>query len=174
MASPLIILGNKIEARRKYKREWYAKNPERQKDYDQKWREKNPEQYRATQARSDAKRSEKKKAWKRGSEGYKRTERERIRETRRTRRLAAIDALGGKCCKCDFSDERALQFDHKTPLMRRENGLRNHGGCLQPSEFKAIIAGDPHDIQLLCANCHAIKSRTEDHIHIKQLKGKMQ
>lgn len=128
-------------------------------EYHREWRKKNPQH------------AEKKKAWKRGSEGYKKTERERMQKIRRWRRFVAIDALGWECCRCGFDDERALQFDHKTPLMRREKSLRNHGGCLEPWEFKAIIAGEKHDIQLLCANCHAIKSKHEDPIYIKQIKG---
>ena len=93
---------------------------------------------------------------------YNAIEKVRAVETRRRRRLEAIEALGGKCVRCGFKNELALQFDHIKPLLRRTNNLPR-GGTLKPNEYEAIVPGNgTHDIQLLCANCHAIKSKTED------------
>lgn len=118
--------------RRAYQREWYANNREHSLECKRKWKQNNPD-YNLQQAKNSA-------------------------DRRRARRLQAIEALGGKCLVCGFDDERALQFDHIIPVRRREAGTRNHGGCLQSFEFKAIIEGEEHQIQLLCANCHAIKT----------------
>lgn len=100
----------------------------------------------------------KKSVWKRNNPYYLMRERMRIAGVRRSRRVSAIAILGGKCLHCGYADERALQFDHKTPVRRKSNTTRNHGGCLLPTEFRAIINRETHDIQLLCANCHAIKT----------------
>ena len=66
-------------------------------------------------------------------------------------RAKAIAALGGKCLHCGFSDERALQIDHK-----------NGGGGIELKSIGALkiykAAKDGHpDYQLLCANCNWIK-----------------
>jgi len=72
---------------------------------------------------------------------------------RRLYRERAILAFGGKCCKCGFSDSRALQFDHV-----------NGGGCaevkkqaMKPSYYLQILAAEEGKFQLLCANCNWIK-----------------
>ncbi len=58
--------------------------------------------------------------------------------------------LGGKCVKCGFADERALQFDHIQAIGRK----RPMGWAHYKHLGEAIIAGK---IQLLCANCNQIK-----------------
>jgi hypothetical protein len=64
-----------------------------------------------------------------------------------------LHLLGDKCCRCGFSDARALQIDHV------------HGGGSKALKhpwkeyrkiLKAIKAGSK-DYQLLCANCNQIK-----------------
>ncbi len=71
------------------------------------------------------------------------------------RRAEAIRILGNKCCKCGFSDIRALQIDHINPVGRfREGNATIH---------RRIRKGDL-SFQLLCANCNWIK-RVENEEH---------
>lgn len=75
-------------------------------------------------------------------------------------RADGIAALGGCCCACGISDSRVLEFDHRKPLRRRSNGVRSKGY----GELKRAIADGTVAIifQLMCANCHAIKTRDVD------------
>lgn len=73
-------------------------------------------------------------------------------------RNAALALLGGKCNKCGFADPRALEFDHIVP-----HGLpRDRWNRASHYVHKDVIAGDKN-VQLLCANCHAIKTHEETH-----------
>lgn len=73
-------------------------------------------------------------------------------------RMRTLGALGGRCVKCGFSDERALEIDHVDGL---ECGSRNHRKT--KVKYRAILAGviPLREVQILCANCHAIKTREE-------------
>ena len=75
----------------------------------------------------------------------------KIRQERQ--RLEALTLLGLKCCRCGFSDYRALQIDHK-------NG-RNRTKRESWSIFYTAVLKSPLTFQLLCANCNWIK-RYED------------
>ena len=81
-----------------------------------------------------------------------------------------IQFLGGKCCKCGYdTDIRALQLDHINgdgykyrKLYGKE--VRYHAKNLDAC--KEIL-------QVLCANCHAIKSienRDHDRKNVQTLK----
>lgn len=64
--------------------------------------------------------------------------------------------MGGCCCRCGFSDERALQFDHIVPVGGKKRGRRkkdrtNYLAILRDGVARA-------GFQLLCANCHSIKT----------------
>ena len=84
----------------------------------------------------------------------------RRRERERARLRIKIEEvrqrLGGKCQQCRFSDSRALQIDHKT----------GGGGKHRKSEgwkYRTNLHKIPTELlrkqfQLLCANCHAIKT----------------
>ena len=73
-------------------------------------------------------------------------------------RSVGIELLGGQCCKCGFSDPRALQFDHI-----------NGGGSKERNKLTRLFYGvviesilkNENKYQLLCANCNWIK-RTEN------------
>ena len=71
----------------------------------------------------------------------------------------AVDMLGGKCVRCEIDNIIVLQFDHIKPVLRKEP---------QGSVFmvRQIVAGkvDLSTLQVLCANCHAIKTYKEDRI----------
>ena len=80
--------------------------------------------------------------------------RARARLYHKRRRDAVVELLGGKCVRCGFDDDRALQVDHI-----------NGGGCQEKSSTTGIyynfvinqIKSGDHHYQLLCANCNWIK-----------------
>lgn len=67
-------------------------------------------------------------------------------------RREALDTLGGRCIRCGIGDERVLQIDHI-----------DGGGCQEQRMIgshgvhKRVIEGVT-GYQLLCANCHCIKT----------------
>lgn len=87
---------------------------------------------------------------------------ERNRELLRTKareryhryRAEVIEMLGGVCVKCGFSDERALEIDHVSPVRHRSGGKQWHQQIVH-------LRANPQEYQLLCANCHSIKSKGE-------------
>jgi 5-methylcytosine-specific restriction endonuclease McrA len=85
----------------------------------------------------------------------------RDRRYRRELRHRAIQKMGGKCMHCGFDDERALVFDHIKPVRR---GLRGVAKSKQTGQdtHRAVLHGQAKAYQLLCANCHMIKSRQDD------------
>lgn len=64
--------------------------------------------------------------------------------------------LGGVCMRCGISDERVLEIDHI-----------NGGGTTERTTmdriafYKAVVSGAVRHVQLLCLNCHRIKSIEE-------------
>ena len=74
-------------------------------------------------------------------------------------RLAALAALGTVCVRCGCADSRVLEIDH----------VDGHGGHERKARSKVSIlrrvAADPTGYQLLCANCHRIKTYEQgDHL----------
>lgn len=59
--------------------------------------------------------------------------------------------LGGKCCECGYSNAFGLEIDHIVALGRTKR--INHG-----VQYYRNILADLKSFQLLCANCHAIKT----------------
>lgn len=88
-------------------------------------------------------------------------EKRRCKDRRRMLRSRSLSLafLGGKCVRCGFDDPRALQVDHI-----------NGGGC-QERKQRGVLSAHllMNDIakcglekyQLLCANCHVIKTYHE-------------
>lgn len=78
------------------------------------------------------------------------------RDYYRRRKAEAIEALGGICVQCGNGDRRVLQIDHVAGdghMDRCPGGKRYWYVAL-----KEIAAGQLSRYQLLCANCHAIKT----------------
>jgi hypothetical protein len=65
------------------------------------------------------------------------------------RRQKVLLILGNKCCKCGFSDWRALQVDHI-------NGCGSKNRLNRHRSMKDVV-DHPEKYQLLCANCNWIK-----------------
>ena len=80
--------------------------------------------------------------------------------SRAAARSVVINMLGGKCSNCGNDDVRVLQIDHKhNDGKELKRGGRIRG--LDAKHYRAIIRGDdPLDrYQLLCANCHSLKTQ---------------
>jgi hypothetical protein len=85
-------------------------------------------------------------------------DRKRCNALSRRRRVAAtrlkiVSLLGEACCKCGFSDLRALAIDHKNGGGTKE---REVGGGYYAMVLRKVESGSG-DYQLLCFNCNQIK-----------------
>ena len=94
--------------------------------------------------------------------------RRRDRERWRARRLDAIRVLGYICERCGNGDERVLTIDHRE---QTENGvhvpeLRKRGQGNNMAFLLRVIKGTipKSEVQLLCANCHTIKTRENEEV----------
>ena len=76
------------------------------------------------------------------------------RDRRANLKAKAISVLGCKCNHCGISDERVLQFDHVN-----DDGASDRSDYGKGTErtYRMVIE-HPSRFQLLCANCHMIKS----------------
>lgn len=94
------------------------------------------------------------------SRAWFKTERGKVAEKKATTnyrtnlRGQVIKHLGGKCKKCGYSDQRALQLDHinggGSQLRKQKNSWSQF--------YREVLRGEhPHEIQILCANCNWIK-----------------
>lgn len=78
---------------------------------------------------------------------------------RKSWRVRAVRKLGGECVHCGNPDIRVLQIDHVNG-----DGLGITSGYEKIKEWKTIVRGTAPDgkFQVLCANCHVIKTRESD------------
>jgi len=91
------------------------------------------------------------------------------RNQRHSQRKKLIEMLGNVCKKCGTNDIRVLQIDHKNPI-----GQKNRlSGVLL---VRAIITKKENisNLQLLCANCHMIKTFEEDRMKFKNWKSSVE
>ncbi len=77
-------------------------------------------------------------------------------------RKNSLTILGGKCVLCGNSDYRVLQIDHIKPIRRsKTNPFAREGG----TRIRQMIANGTRskdNLQILCANCHQIKTFSEE------------
>lgn len=78
-------------------------------------------------------------------------------------RLRGIRALGGKCFHCGTTDVRVLQFDHI-------NGDGGRKGWKTAEFRKRVLKGQLDVYQLLCANCHVLKTQDNKEFAGRKLK----
>lgn len=73
-------------------------------------------------------------------------------------KLAVVKMMGGECVRCGIKDFRVLQIDHIRPI------LRKNGGSSATNMTRLIHRGivPLNEVQLLCANCHSVKTYEED------------
>lgn len=132
----------------RYKRIW--SDPEKKAAFvarNNRWRIENPEKIRAQGQKYFANNTEKIR------------ERNRIWRRNKTNilRKEAIEAYGGKCVWCGDSREEVLHFDHVNNdgyIHRKQEKV----GCAADIYIWAKRNGYPDRLQLLCANCHNMKS----------------
>lgn len=139
------------------KREWRRRNSQSIMAYMAKWKAENPDKVAAASETQKAKRRELARM---------RPPRRRSphsdpayhRKWRLEQRLRAMQIMGGCCERCGFDDPAALEFDHKEPLLRASRGLRRGDNTAELNDH--IRNGTLAEVfQLLCANCHRIKTR---------------
>ena len=83
------------------------------------------------------------------------------RRSRMRLRRKAIDYLGGRCAVCGEGYHVVLEFDHIDPVKWRSSGLVKMNGQQNTNDINRMIKNgeEPKDVfQLLCANCHKIKT----------------
>lgn len=119
------------------------------------WREKHPDRAKASV-----------KNW---QDRNRETVRKWCRDFSEKIRLECFALFGSVCCRCDFSDTRALQLDHINGA-EEPAGHKMRGGRYL---YLALIKGEREleDFQLLCANCNSIKRfENGEHKNYKKLK----
>jgi len=89
-------------------------------------------------------------------ESWKKHSREKIRKTR----TEVVEKMGGKCVNCGYDNNKALQVDHI-------NGGGGKERKIYGWKYWKMLnnLADTNEYQLLCANCHAIKSYHEKYIN---------
>lgn len=117
------------------------------------------DEFYADKRSKDGKRSDCKMCSLKAKREWNNTNGDKVREHTRRRlakkRSLAIAALGGKCEACGMDDERTFQIDH------RERGGNDERRDKGQYRIYLSILENPAPYQLLCANCHAIKSHEE-------------
>jgi len=76
-------------------------------------------------------------------------------------KIMVLEMFGGGCMMCGFNNILALQLDHIIPLRRgcdKSRGV-DSGTALWRKVAVGILPKE--DVQLLCANCHAIKTHAD-------------
>lgn len=103
-----------------------------------------------------------KEKYKQRSTAWKKVHRTERRIIAHEARLSIISFFGGKCVRCPFTDERALQLDHINGDGYKDK--RSHWA--KTWYVLKLIKQNPEKarkkFQLLCANCNWIK-RVENH-----------
>ena len=158
---------------------WQRRNSGRCEQYKRRWVEKNPERAieiaREAGRRAYATARAKKIAdgwipWasRRKTEEEKRRTRCTIARRRDARRKSEVfEQLGGICAYCELDDWRVLQIDHIHGDGRSDRGGGRTGGlyavlrCMRASGWQGVR----ERFQLLCANCHMLKTHFHgDHL----------
>lgn len=82
---------------------------------------------------------------------------ERAKQRYHSNRGRALEALGGVCTRCGWSEDScALQFDHIDP-----RGKVYNVSTLFSCNWSPRLEEELKKCQLLCANCHAVKTHRE-------------
>jgi 5-methylcytosine-specific restriction endonuclease McrA len=62
------------------------------------------------------------------------------------------------CAKCGYNHHaQALQFDHVVPSREQKSNKKKRGSAVQTHADLRRVLADPN-IQVICANCHCIKT----------------
>lgn len=95
--------------------------------------------------------------------------RERTRERNLEYKLKAHKMLGGKCVKCGYNESHcALHIDHIKPQLFSHHRGYNYYNSGRGLHKQIALGKVPLDnFQLLCANCHSIKTFEVDRLYFK-------
>jgi len=95
------------------------------------------------------------RAWKENHKRWRNRNPDRVRAYTRKPLLKARLLLGSRCITCGHGDQDVLEIDHTIAFMTL--------GIKRPTSSSAArdALKNPEQFQLLCANCHAIKSALE-------------
>ncbi len=74
-------------------------------------------------------------------------------------RNRVLEKLGNRCCRCGFSDVRALQIDHINNDGADHRRKHKAGTIQYIRDIERSIDAGEKKYQLLCANCNAIKEK---------------
>lgn len=126
--------------------EWYLKNADRERAKELARRHARPALYNARSLASKLK----------NYDHYLEQVKEQSKRRRMRLKEGVVAALGGRCCKCGYSENiHALQVDH----INGDGHEDRKNGWNQWKVYKDIIDhGSQNRYQLLCANCHCIKT----------------
>lgn len=87
---------------------------------------------------------------------------ERLSKHRKEQREQVLTALGNKCVRCGMEDHRVLEIDHVNGNGAEER--RMYGGnsfvelVIHNGMFREYFYSHLDEYQILCANCHTIKT----------------
>ena len=70
------------------------------------------------------------------------------------RKVAILNALGGRCLHCGITDIRVLDLDHIDASQKNKPAHRNYSTPVRIKLWEKEI----ENLQILCANCHRIKT----------------
>ena len=82
-------------------------------------------------------------------------QREWKRKQRARYKARVIELLGPGCVRCGNDDVRLLELDHIVPIKRPSRGVSSGDEAWRKVATGAAPAAD---FQLLCANCHVLKT----------------
>ena len=89
----------------------------------------------------------------------------------RNKRAKALQMLGNQCVRCGITDHRVLQIDHITPLLRNQSGKDYKDTAQQVLQSAAMCQDIDAIYQLLCANCHQIKTYHDGKEHLQSIES---
>jgi len=153
------------ERKREYNKKWHQlnkeKNKEKKAEYDKKYKEKNKEKISKYRELNKEKTSEYNKKYRELNREkrreyereYRVENKEHMREQRKEKRAHCIEYLGGKCVKCGTTHN--LQFDH----IKRDTKKYTIAGRVRRNF--TILKEELDKCQLLCVDCHKIKTKSE-------------
>lgn len=106
------------------------------------------DEYRRKYHRSYAERHRNDPEWKASMRNRQRRRRHKVKQ-------ALIDLMGGKCVRCGFDEHMyGLEFDHKNPT-EKQHTVSN---LISSGSWEKVSTYVKAQCQLLCANCHALKT----------------
>ncbi len=146
------------EQKREYHKKWFQKNKEKRREYKIKYREENREKIREKQREYDKKyREGNREKIAEYARKYREENREYTNKCKRgynkKKKAICVEYLGGKCVKCGTT--KRLEFDH----IKREG--KKYDITPKLTINFDILKEELDKCQLLCYDCHKIKTKSE-------------